>query len=70
MSEVPLYTIHLSGTGDLESVPNRSKGLMIFILVYLVMYDPGKVSLQRFLLSWYPSQRVYQCKLSAFSCSN
>ena len=33
-----------------------SKSLSLRILVCLVIYDPGKVSLEHLLLSWYPSQ--------------
>ena len=34
----------------------RDRVIYLCILVYLVIYDSGQVSLERLLLSWYPSQ--------------
>jgi len=35
----------------------RFAGFYLRILVYLVIYASGQVSLEHLLLSWYPSQR-------------
>ena len=46
-------------TGVIRSVsvhPSLGLPTRLRILVYLVIYESGKVSLQHLLLSWYPSQ--------------
>jgi len=43
----------------------EKSGDILRILVYLVLYDSGQVSLERLVLSWYPSQRYINPGMSS-----
>jgi hypothetical protein len=61
MSEVTLYVLsHLALSFIAIAFHNSLNSNFLRIIVHLVMYDSGQVSLEHLLLSWYLSQRVYR----------